>query len=247
MLFRENKLWAMNGRFTYVAGHRGFVDDETAFGTNRIGTPSGQQIFTLGNAERPAATGNLTFSLFPGSKLTLTNQTSVYNIRMEGDSYFTQVTNGIPTTPFYPFTYLGIRTIANSTVADFRLTKWFAVRAGYEYSNRRIGSIEGADVVGLPTPASERVPIEQVNGLSAGLLGMRFYPTKHFEHSSGRRNRPCGHAHFIPSASATTGCLSRANHIHVEIVSPGHLLPIGLQHEFGFVGELLFALGTVRS
>jgi len=176
-LFRENKLWAANGRFSYVAGHRAFVDDETAFGFNRVGTPTGTQIVTLGNAERPALAGNFTFSLFPSAKLTLTNQTSISHIRMVGNSYFTQVTNGV-FSAFNPFTFLGIRTIANATDADLRLTKWFAVRAGYEYSTRRIRSIEGADIRGVTTPPSQRVPIEQENGLHTGLLGVRIRPLK---------------------------------------------------------------------
>jgi len=176
-LFRENKLWAANGRFTYVAGHRGFVQDETAVGFNRLATPTGSQIVTLGDAERPALAANFTFSLFPFSKLTLTNQTSIANIRMVGDSFFSQVINGVPTT-YSPFTFLGIRTIANSSDADLRLTKWFGVRAGYEYSTRRIRSIEGADVPNVPTPASERVPFEQENALNTGLLGLRIRPLK---------------------------------------------------------------------
>jgi len=169
-LFRESKLWAANGRFTYVAGHRAFVDDETAFGFSRVGAPTGQQVITLGNAERPALAGNLTFSLFPSAKLTLTNQTSIDHIRMVGNSFYTQATNGIPITPFNAFTFLGIRTIANSTDADLRLTKWFAVRAGYQYSTRRIRSMESTALAnGL---------IEQENGLNTGLLGLRIHPVK---------------------------------------------------------------------
>ncbi|HEY2843531.1 MAG TPA: hypothetical protein VGJ09_07780 [Bryobacteraceae bacterium] len=177
-LFRERKLWAANGRFSYVAGHRAFVDDETAFGFNRLGAAMGTQIVTLGNADRPALAGNFTFSLFPVARLTLTNQTSITSIRMVGNSYYTQVNNGVFTTPFNPFTYLGIRTIANSTDADLRLTRWFALRAGYEYSTRRIRSVEGVDIPGILTPASERVPIEQENGLNTGLLGVRIHPLK---------------------------------------------------------------------
>ncbi len=169
-LFRESKLWAANGRFTYVGGHRAFVDDESSFGFNFPGTPTAQQIVALGNAERPAIAGNLTFSLFPTARLTLTNQTSIDHIRMVGNSYYTQVTNGIPITPFNAFTFLGIRTIANSTDADLRLTKWFAVRAGYEYSTRRIRSMES-------TTLSNGL-IEQENGLHSGLLGLRIRPLK---------------------------------------------------------------------
>ncbi|HSP69446.1 MAG TPA: hypothetical protein VLN48_17090, partial [Bryobacteraceae bacterium] len=193
-LFRENKLWAANGRFSYVAGHRAFVDDETAFGFNRVGSPTGTQIVTLGNAERPALAGNFTFSLFPSAKLTLTNQTSISHIRMVGNSFYTQVTNGVFSTPYNPFTFLGIRTIANSTDADLRLTKGFAVRAGYEYSTRRIRSIEGADLANVPTPASQRVPIEQENGLHTGLLGVRIRPLKPLsillDTEIGRADRP---------------------------------------------------------
>ena len=177
-LFREGKIWAANGRFTYVAGHRAFVDDETTVGFNRIGAPTSTQIVTLGNAERPAIAGNLTLSFFPTSKLTLTNQTSIDHIRMVGDSFFTQVTNGIAATPYFPFTFLGIRTMANSTDADMRLTKWLGIRAGYEYSTRRIRSVEGADLVGTPTPPAARVPIEQENALHTGLLGLRIRPVK---------------------------------------------------------------------
>jgi hypothetical protein len=185
-LFRESKLWAVNGRFTYVAGHRAFVDDESSVGFNRIGTPISQQVITLGNAERPAMAANLTFSLFPSAWLTLTNQTSIGNIRMVGNSFYTQGTNGSFITPFNAFTYLGIRTIANSTDADLRLTKWFAVRAGYEYSARRIRSQESTSIPsGL---------IEQENGLQSGLLGLRIRPIKVLsillDTEIGRADRP---------------------------------------------------------
>ncbi|MEP7355444.1 MAG: hypothetical protein ABI824_19615, partial [Acidobacteriota bacterium] len=167
VLFREAKKWAFNGRFTYVDGRRGFVQDQSALGTDRLGGNVAQQTITMGNASRPAATGNATISYFPWSNLTLTNQTSIYNIRMDGTSVFAQVTNGVPITPFVPFTYLGIRTIANSTDADLRLAKWFAIRASYQYSTRRIRSIEGQNFAVPPTP------IEQQNGLHSGILGLR--------------------------------------------------------------------------
>jgi hypothetical protein len=185
-LFRESKLWAANGRFTYVAGHRAFVDDETTFGFNRVGSPMSTQIITLGNAERPALAGNFTFSLFPSAQVTLTNQTSISHIRMEGNSFYSQTTNGVPATPLNPFTFLGIRTIANATDADLRLTKWFAVRAGYEYSTRRIRSQESA---AIPSGI-----IEQENGLHTGLLGIRIHPLKPLsillDTEIGRADRP---------------------------------------------------------
>jgi hypothetical protein len=174
-LFREKKQWALNGRFTYVAGHRGFVQDETSTGFDRLGTPTSQQIVTIGNAERPALATDLTFSVFPSSILTLTNQTSFSNIRMVGNSFFTQLTNGVFTS-FSPFTFLGIRTIANSSDADLRVNKWLSLHGGYQYSSRQIGSIEGADVPNVPTPPLARVPLQQDNGLQDFVAGVRLRP-----------------------------------------------------------------------
>jgi hypothetical protein len=177
-LFREGeKFWAVNGRFTYVAGRRDFALDELSSGTNRLGLPMAQQVITFGNAQRPAATGNLTFSIFPASMVTLTNQTSISNIRMVGDSYFVQMDNGVITTPVLPFQFLGILTISNTTDVQVRLRPWLSVHGGYGYSDRRVRSIEGEDIVGQP-PSTNNAPIEQTNQLNAGTFGVRIRPLK---------------------------------------------------------------------
>jgi hypothetical protein len=193
-LFREGeKYWAVNGRFTYVAGRRDFVLDELSNGTNRLGLPMAQQVVTFGNAQRPAATGNLTFSIFPASMVTLTNQTSLYNIRMVGNSYFVQIDNGLATTPVLPFQFLGIQTISNTTDAQIRLRPWLSVHGGYGYSDRRVRSIEGQDVVGQP-PSTFRTPIEQTNQLNTGTFGVRIRPLKqlsiNLDGELGRADRP---------------------------------------------------------
>ena len=175
-LFREGKkYWSLNGRFTYVAGRRGFVLDENSFGTDRIGANTLRQVITFGNAQRPAATGNLTFSIFPASKITFTNQTSLYNIRMSGDSYFEQYTNGSAITPIYVFNFLGIQTIANTSDVQYRLRRWLTIHGGYNYSDRRISSVAAANV---GAPALPQSPIEQTNRLNAGVLGFRIRPVR---------------------------------------------------------------------
>jgi len=176
-LFREGKkFWAVNGRFSYVAGNRGFIFNQSAAGLNGVGASALQQVYTYGNAQRPTATGNFTFSLFPTSTVTVTNQTSVYNIRMSGDSYFEQYTNGSPITPILFFNYLGIRTISNSTDVQFRPRRWFTVHGGYTYDDRRIGSEADAGLIttGLPL----LTPVDQTNVLHQGTLGFRIKPTK---------------------------------------------------------------------
>lgn len=177
-LFREGKrFYSVNGRFTYVAGQRDFIYNEASAGTVPSGAPATRQILIAGDARRPAATGNLNISLFPASFFTITNQTSVYNIRMLGNGLFSEIDNGVATTPFVPFTLLGIRTIANGTDAELRVRKVFAVHAGYHYSDRRIQVIDGQQNAGLPAPAPPaNVPITQFNHLNAGTLGIRIRP-----------------------------------------------------------------------
>jgi hypothetical protein len=192
-LFREGaKYWAVNGRFTYVAGRRDTALDELSNGLSRLGTPDQRQVVSLGTAQRPAATGNLTVSIFPASMVTLTNQTSFYNIRMVGDSYFVQFDNGVPTTPVLPFQFLGIQTIANTTDLQVRVRPWLSMHGGYGYTDRRVGSIEGQDTVGQPP--STRTLFEQTNILNAGTFGVRLRPLKQFtinlDGELGRADKP---------------------------------------------------------
>jgi hypothetical protein len=186
-LFRESRRWAFNGRFTYVTGRRSFVQDETSLGTDRFGQAFGRQIVTLGVARRPAATGNAAVTLFPGDRVTIANQTSFYSIRMVGDSLYTSVNNGAPVAPFLGFSYLAIRTIANSTDMDVRWSRWFGLRLGYQYSTRRIGSKEARQ-------GDLSAPIEQENALHTGLLGFRIRPARGFtirlDGELGRADRP---------------------------------------------------------
>jgi hypothetical protein len=173
-LFREGKkLWAVNGRFTYVAGKRAFAFDELAAGTDNRGRSAQLETVTLGNADRPALTGNLTISIFPTDHVVLTNQSSFSNIRMIGDLYFVQFNNGFASSPVLPFEYLGIRTFSNTTDAMFHPSKWFSIHGGFEYSDRHIGSVQGQSNLGDPAP--RQAAIEQSNQLRAGTLGMRFY------------------------------------------------------------------------
>jgi len=192
-LFREGKkLWAVNGRFTYVAGKRAFALDEVSAGTDFRGTPTQLQVVTQGSADRPALTSNLTISIFPATHVVLTNQTSFSNIRMIGDSFFTEISNGSVVSPTLPFQYLGIQTFANTTDAMFHPTKWFSFHGGFEYSDRHINSVQGQSDLGSPAPSQS--PFEQSNQLKAGTLGFRLKPIKPLTISVdgevGRANHP---------------------------------------------------------
>ena len=195
-LFTEGKkYWAANGRITYVAGKRAFVLDEVSSGTNRTGAGFARQVLTSGNAQRPALAGNFTFSVFPLESLTLTNQTSVSSLRMVGNSYYTVYNNGFAGPATLPFQFLGIRSISNSTSAQFRVRPWLQIHGEYGYDSRRIRSIEGLDIAGFPpTPAVDRAPIEQTNQLHSALAGFRIKPVKPLtlllDAEIGRADRP---------------------------------------------------------
>ena len=189
-LFRDKRVLSINARFTYTGGRRAFVLDETALGTARFGLTN-RQIVTSGNGRRPVATGNLTLTLSPGSKLTVVNHTSVYNVRTEGDSAFLQFDNSTLSTNLLYFQYLGIRTFANETDLNYQATPWFAAYAGYHFSDRRIRSLEQFAFPGSPPDVT---PAEQTNQLHSGILGLRLRPIKPLtitvDGEVGRADRP---------------------------------------------------------
>jgi hypothetical protein len=189
-LFTDRHLISFNGRFTYTAGKRDFVLNEGAVGLGRFGAAQNQQIVTAGDANRPVATGNATVSLYPFSRLTIVNSTSVYNTRIDGNSGFLQFNNATLTADFQSFQYLAIRLVANETDLNFQLAPRVGFYAGYNYTNRLIRSIEEVTVSG--TPQSKAV--NQTNQLSSGTTGIRLRPIKPltvaFEGEIGRADTP---------------------------------------------------------
>ena len=178
-LFRDNKLWAVNGRFTYVDAVGGYVQNELASGGTEFGNLVTQQVLAFGNARRPALATNLNVSFFPASKITITNQTTYNDSRTVGDAVYSQYLMGQPAMPILPFTFLGIRDFPNSTNLEYRVRKWWAVHAGYQYSDRRIAVIDNQENFGAPAPAPPaNQPFTQVNTLNVGTLGFRLRPWK---------------------------------------------------------------------
>ena len=101
----------------------------------------------------PALAADLNVSLFPTSYLTLTNQTSLNDNRTTGDAVYSQFLIGQPISAVIPYTYLGIRDVSNSTGAEIRIRKWFAIHAAYQYSDRRISVVSNQENFGAPAPA----------------------------------------------------------------------------------------------
>jgi hypothetical protein len=166
----DHRLLEASARFSYAGARRQFFFEELA--------AANRQTLIAGDARRPVGTGNLSFTLFPGRRLTLTNTTSFYNTRMSGDNVLTEVQNGAPLFETVNFRFLAIRTIANLADASFHLTPWATVYGGYHYSTRRIRATQS----------------EQENTLNSGLAGVRLQPlpplTVNIDVELGRADRP---------------------------------------------------------
>ncbi len=167
----DRDLFHLNGRFTYSGGRNAFVVDESALASSpaRI-----QNVITLGNADRPVATGNLNLSFTPTSKLTIANSTSVYNIRTLGNSYFAEFDSQTQTATVLFYNYLGIRTVANDTNLNYQVSPRWGFMGGYHYSDRLITSQKEFTFAG----ATSSSPAEQSNQLRSGEAGVRFIPWK---------------------------------------------------------------------
>ena len=190
-LFAERRRFAVNGRFTYAGGERNFILNETALGTDRFGGNQNRQIIVSGTARRPVTTGDASLSLFATAKLTVVNNSSFANTRIDGNNFFQQFDNATQSGSVVNFQFLGIRLFTNSTDARYQFSRRFSAYAGYHYSDRLIRSIE--DSAAPPDPL-DGVSARQANHLHAGVAGFNWNPWQplrlHVEAEVGRNDNP---------------------------------------------------------
>src|SRR5579883_46762 len=196
-LVSTHKHWGLNARMTYTGGRRDFALDESAFGLN-LGAAASRQILVSGNADRPVAAGDFGISLFPTDRLTIVNNTSAHNTRTVGDSTYTEFDNLTGLGTSLNFRYLGVRTVANATDINYRITNWLGFYAGYNYSARFITTVEG--FAAPPDSGLLNTAYLRDNHWNDGTLGVRIRPVKpltaQLEGEIGRDNQP-----FTPISS----------------------------------------------
>lgn len=184
------RYWAFNARFANSTGRRNFTLREAAAGPERLGGDRSRQVLVAGDARRPVTTANITLSFFPVQSVTITNHTAFHQTRMEGNAAYTEVDTVTQASSTVSFQYLGIRAITNSTDLQWRITKWASVRSGYQYSERRIRSLENAVLDGFESSISG----EQENRLHAASAGFQLRPLKGLslivDGEIGRNSRP---------------------------------------------------------
>lgn len=190
-LFTEGKhWWALNGRFTYVEGQRNFIFDELALGTARFGALQNRQFLVFGNGRRPVLAANITGSIFPTEKLSISQHLAFNQTRMEGDATYREFSNSALSFTNLNFNFLGIRAITSTTDVNYKVTRRLGLFGGYQFTERRIRSVEQiADEF-----AADRTTAEQTNRLHTGLAGIRLQPVKplqiNLDGEIGRADRP---------------------------------------------------------
>ena len=189
-LAAERKAFAVNGRFTYSGGRNDFILNESAVGTGLAGTEN-RLVITYGNAQRPVTTGDFNLSFFPADRITITNNTSVDDIRMNGNSYYEQFDLASLTATVLNFQFLGIRLITNSTDIHFHANRKIDFFAGYRYADRQIRSIQS---ITDPLTAFTNVLNSQSDHVNAGVAGVNWLISSalrlHLETEIGRNNNP---------------------------------------------------------
>jgi hypothetical protein len=176
-LYSNRKRWALNARMTYVSGRRDFALNELAFGTDRFGAAANRQILVNGIGQRPVLAGDFSVSLFPTTRLTIVNNTSVHNTRIDGNAYFTEFDNGTGAATTLNFNFLGVRTVANITDVNYRVNPWLGFYAAYSYSDRQIRDQEAFAIPSIAGTAASDTYVQESH-LSAGTAGIRLRPIK---------------------------------------------------------------------
>jgi hypothetical protein len=189
-LSTERRKLALNGRFTYSGGRRNFILNENALGAGLPGTEN-RLVITFGDARRPVMASDLNLSFFPTDRITITNNTSATNTRIDGNSSFEQFDLGTLSFTALNFQFLGIRLITNSTDAHFRATKQVDVFAGYRYANREIRSIQSITDPSLPFQNTLNSQVDHVHAGVAGVNWVIGAPLRlHLEAEIGRNDNP---------------------------------------------------------
>jgi hypothetical protein len=192
-LHTRRKRWGLNARLTYVMGRNDFALSESALGVDQFGSPANRQIVVGGDASRPDLAGDLSLSYFPTDRLTIVNNTSISNNRIDGASTYSELLTGSNLGTTIYFRYLGIRTITNSTDVNYRAADWIGFYGGYHYADRRVDTVEGFTLPAFANSTENNV-YEVGNQLQSGLAGVRVRPWKpftiNFDYEVGRTNHP---------------------------------------------------------
>ena len=174
-LFTNRKHWAVNARANYASGKGDFALNEMAAGVNRFGAAANREIVVDGDAQRPTLSSDFNLSIFPTDNFTIVNHTAVSNIRIDGNSFYSEYDMSTNTLTLLEFDFLGVRTVSNSTDLHYNPKKWFGVYGGYTFSDRQIRLEEAFNLPGVANGSGSSL-YPQESTLSAVSGGIRLRP-----------------------------------------------------------------------
>ena len=215
-LNRNQKLWAINARITYNKGNNSMIYSESESGAQAIATttapypgavgcsncgvggPGTGATFTVGNARWPFTAGDVTFSFFPASNLTIVNSTSAEANHYDGGAQMLELYPVAATKNIFWSYHMGEGRVSDSLDANYRLNKWMGLSAEYRYTDRwlennlvRTGTTNSKDLNTLD------------DHMNTGTFGVRLKPFKplsvNVDTTIGRDNgpeNPISPAHF---------------------------------------------------
>ena len=182
-LNRSAKLWAVNARMTYSKADETTMYYETESGARAVanticsncaaGAPTDAFTYMPGSARRPFTAGDVSFSLFPTSRLTIVNNTSAQNNRYDGFGTMLQVNNVAAVKNLTWNDRIGDQRFSDSLDANYRVAKWLGLNAEYRYTARWLIN----DLIRTGTTNSKDLNVLN-NHLEAGTFGIRVKPVK---------------------------------------------------------------------
>ena len=170
-LSTSRKFWAMNARAVYVGGTNNFIFSENSTVPGRSNVLSQNLVYVAGNGNRPYTVGDLNFSLFLTSRLTLVENASADSNRIDGNAAIIQYNFITAARASLNFDYLGVRTFASASTLIYRITDWISLTGGWQYSNRRVTTVTSN--TGVRTTTTTDLEKNQERAES---LGIRLQP-----------------------------------------------------------------------
>lgn len=187
----EKDRWiGVHGRFVYSNGERNWALSESVSAFDpRSSAQTLRQTMLVGDASREQGSGDLTVTLMPSSKITLTNTTAVNSTRITGGASFLEVSQF--TNQFLEFEDLGIRFITNAVELNVHPVDQIGVYGAYRYSTRLVRSSFAFEFPGFEF----RQPLLEVdNNVHSGAAGLRWLPAPgvraSFDWELGRADQP---------------------------------------------------------
>jgi hypothetical protein len=209
-LTRNSKYWAMNARMTYSKGESDTIYYETESGASQAsglvptgdgrtltgsnsgyGAPATAVTSMPGSARRPFVAGDFSFTIFPTSRLTIMNSTSVQNNRYDGTGQeFRVISTGAAVINRFWTYHIGSERVSDSVDLNYRVNKWLGLHSEYRYTARWLEN----DLVRTGTTNSRDIN-SVANHLNTATFGFRVKPAKSHlslsvDGTQGRDNAP---------------------------------------------------------